>query len=54
MCWAEVRQVVSAALRPWDYMVDGESTRRHPGQGHVNIQVTQPAHGAVTTDDVIS
>ena len=54
MCWSEVRQVVSAALRPWNYMVDSESTWRHPGQRQVNSQVTQPAHSAITADDFVS
>lgn len=54
MCWSEVRQVVSATFRPWDYMVDGESTWRHPGRGQVNSQVTEPAHCSVAADDFVS
>lgn len=46
--------MVGAALRPWDNVVDGESTWRHPGRGQVNIQVTQPAHCPVAADDFVS
>ena len=46
--------MVCAALRPWDNVVNGESTGRHPGQGQVNIQVTQPAHCPVAADDFVS
>ena len=54
MCWSEVADMVCAALRPWDNVVDGESTWRHPGHGQVNIQVTQPAHCAIAADDFVS
>lgn len=54
MRWSQVADMVCAALRPGHNVINRESTWRRPGQRQVNSQVTQPAHSAVTANDVIS